>query len=190
MVRGEYFTERLRMTLSNPRLAPLVTDYFLRNRDFLRDTEPKHDEEFFTRRYQKSLLQTDVDRFFDGTAARFWLSCRGEARVIGMISFSSIVMGAFRSCYVGYRLDKDEVNKGLMTEALFKGVEIAFFDIGLHRLEANIMPRNKPSLRVAEKAGFQKEGVSPKYLEINGAWEDHVHMVILNEEMEACMYPS
>ncbi|MEG0680254.1 MAG: 30S ribosomal protein S5 alanine N-acetyltransferase, partial [Eubacterium sp.] len=28
---------------------------------------------------------------------------------------------------------------------------------------------------------FQNEGLSKKYLKINGQWEDHIHMVLLNE---------
>lgn len=184
MVRSEYYTERLCMTLSHPRLASLVAEYFLRNRSFLRATEPERDEEFFTKSCQRGFLQADVQRFTNGTAVKFWLSYSGESRIIGMITLSTIVMGAFLSCFVGYRLDKDEINKGLMTEALMKAVDIAFRDIGLHRLEANIMPRNRASLRVAEKAGFINEGISRKYLQINGVWEDHVHMVLLNEEMD------
>lgn len=184
MVRGEYSTERMKMTLSHAKLAPLVTDYFVRNRAFLRDTEPEREEEFFTKSYQKNLLSGDMERFWAGTAVKFWLSYKEENRIIGMFSLSTIVMGPFCSCFVGYRLDVGEVNKGLMTEALLKGVDIAFRDAGLHRLEANIMPRNKPSLRVAQKAGFINEGISPKYLKINGIWEDHVHMVRLNEETD------
>ncbi len=38
-----------------------------------------------------------------------------------MVAFNGIVMGAFQSCYISYRLDKEEVNKGLMTEAIAKG---------------------------------------------------------------------
>lgn len=37
------------------------------------------------------------------------------------------------------------------------------------------------ALRVAEKCGFVGEGVSRAYLRINGKWEDHVHMVLLND---------
>ena len=55
-------------------------------------------------------------------------------------------------------------------------------DRGLHRVEANIMPRNPASLRAAEKAGFVREGLSRRYLNINGVWEDHIHMVRLNED--------
>lgn len=71
-----------------------------------------------------------------------------------------------------------------MTEALKKGIETAFGPLGLHRIEANIMPKNKASLRVAEKLDFKNEGLSTKYLKINGVWEDHIHMVLLNEEIE------
>ena len=45
------------------------------------------------------------------------------------------------------------------------------------------MPRNRASLRVLEKNGFVCEGLSRYYLKINGIWEDHVHMVKLNEAM-------
>jgi [ribosomal protein S5]-alanine N-acetyltransferase len=46
------------------------------------------------------------------------------------------------------------------------------------------MPRNGASLRVAEKLGFENEGLGKKYLKINGKWEDHIHMVLFNEEIE------
>ena len=43
------------------------------------------------------------------------------------------------------------------------------------------MPRNKASLRVVDKLGFYNEGMAYKYLKINDKWEDHIHMVLLNE---------
>ncbi len=52
------------------------------------------------------------------------------------------------------------------------------------RIEGNIMPRNRASIAVVEKCGFVREGISRKYLKINGVWEDHVHDVVLNEAME------
>jgi ribosomal-protein-alanine N-acetyltransferase len=85
---------------------------------------------------------------------------------------------------MGYKLDKDELNKGYITEALRKGIDIMFNEYGLHRIEANIMPKNSRSLRVAEKLGFYNEGLALKYLKISGRWEDHIHMVLRNEAME------
>lgn len=182
MIQDTYETKRLKLVLSNPNLSQQVADYFVRNRQFLFATEPEREDDFFTVGFQRRELEADTERFHALKGVKFWVFLKDSDEIIGMIAFNEIVMGVFQSCYLAYRLDKDEVNKGLMTEAVAKGVEIAFYDIGLHRLEANIMPKNKPSLRVAEKLNFTNEGVAKAYLKINGVWEDHIHMVLLNEK--------
>jgi ribosomal-protein-alanine N-acetyltransferase len=70
-----------------------------------------------------------------------------------------------------------------MTEAVKKGIDIVFNEFGLNRIEANIMPKNIRSLRVVQKVGFYNEGTAYKYLKINGKWENHIHMVLLNEKV-------
>ncbi len=127
------------------------------------------------------LIEDDCKQIDENSGYRFWIVEKDNPNIIiGTIALTAIVMGAFQSCFMGYKLDKDYLNCGYMTQAVRKCVEIGFNDIGLHRIEANIMPRNKASLRVVEKAGFQNEGLSKEYLMINGVWEDHIHMVILN----------
>ena len=64
-----------------------------------------------------------------------------------------------------------------MTAAVGVLTQYAFSQLGLHRLEANVMPRNRASLRVLEKNGYENEGLAKRYLHINGVWEDHIHMV-------------
>lgn len=91
-------------------------------------------------------------------------------------------MGNFKSCYMSYKLDRYEINKGYMTEAVKKVVEIMFNEYNLHRIEVNIVPRNKRSLKVVQKLNFEEEGYSKRYLEINGKWEDHVHFAIYNDD--------
>ena len=58
-----------------------------------------------------------------------------------------------------------------------------FNEFELHRIEANIMPKNIRSFTVVEKLGFYNEGMALKYLNINGIWEDHIHMVLLNDKV-------
>jgi ribosomal-protein-alanine N-acetyltransferase len=41
-------------------------------------------------------------------------------------------------------------------------------------VQANIIPGNLPSLRVAQKCGLRREGMAPRYLKIAGQWQDHV----------------
>ena len=158
--------------------AESVLEYCIRNKDFLKDTEPEREESFYTLGEQERLLSKDASC---DNGYRFWLRKKEDPlRVIGTVGLNNIVMGAFRSCFLGYRLDREELNRGYMTEALARCIDFAFQEIGLHRLEANIMPRNAPSLRVVQKLGFRNEGLSEKYLRINGIWEDHIHMVLLN----------
>jgi [ribosomal protein S5]-alanine N-acetyltransferase len=59
-------------------------------------------------------------------------------------------------------------------------VGYAFEVLKLHRIEAGVMPHNIGSIRVLEKTGFHKEGLSKKNVKINGKWEDHLHFAIVN----------
>ncbi len=68
-----------------------------------------------------------------------------------------------------------------MEEALREVINYAFFTLNLHRIEANIMPYNEASIKLVEKLNFKREGLAPKYLKINGTWEDHIHFSLINE---------
>lgn len=182
MVKEEYQTERLNLYSSNPDMASEVTDYFIRNKDFLKDVEPLRPDEYYTEEYQKKLL-LDEYLFVNGkTMFKFWITKKDSKKVIGVIYFNGIFFGSFKSTFMSFRLDKDEINQGYMSEAIKKGMEIVFNDLGLHRIEANVMPKNKPALNLLEKLGYYNEGIAKKYLKIDGVWEDHIHMVYLNEE--------
>lgn len=179
-----YETPRLYLRILDKTKAYLVLDYYMRNREFLREWEPVRDENFYTLEYHERQLEKDLIEIESGRLLRLWVFKRDEEnKVIGTVAFNNIVRGAFQSCHLGYKMDKDEINKGYATEAIKKGIEIIFDEYKLHRIEANIMPKNKPSLRVVEKLGFYNEGLAYKYLKINGKWEDHIHMVLLNEKV-------
>jgi len=50
------------------------------------------------------------------------------------------------------------------------------------RIQAHIDPRNITSQKVAEKAGFEKEGTIRKSMFIRGEWRDMILYSILREE--------
>lgn len=179
-----YYTERLSLKVLDTSSAQMVLDYYLRNRSFLGEWEPVRNEKFYTKAYHEEQLVNDLSLIENKDLLRLWIFNKNdESRIIGSIGFSNIVRGVFLSCYLGYKLDQDEINQGYMTEAIQKGIDIIFNEYGLHRIEANVMPKNQRSLRVTEKLGFYNEGIAQKYLKINGIWEDHVHMVLLNDKV-------
>jgi ribosomal-protein-alanine N-acetyltransferase len=184
-MKKHFETERLILKTLDYGDAWLIVDFYARNMDFLREWETDRTEEYYTLEYQKELLHKEQIIMDHGASLRLWIFKKNEPeKTVGCIAFDNIVMGPFKSCYMGYKMDKDELNKGFITEAARKGIEVMFKEYGLHRIEANIMPRNIRSLRVTEKLGFHNEGLAFKYLKINGKWEDHIHMVLLNEDLE------
>ena len=66
-----------------------------------------------------------------------------------------------------------------MTEAVRLAIAQAFHEFGLHRVEANIQPENTRSIALVRRLGSQKEGFSPRYLKIQGAWRDHERWALL-----------
>lgn len=176
-----YESARLILAPPDPGLAEALTDYYVRNRNFLTPFDPLREPAFFTAEGQRALLESEAAQAAADQSYHFYLSLKGEpGRIIGMAALNGVVRGAFQSCFLGYKLDGGLLCCGYMSEAVEHLTKIAFCELGLHRIEANIMPRNLPSLRVAEKAGFKNEGLAEKYLCINGVWEDHIHMVRLN----------
>jgi len=178
-------TPRLRLATIGVSQPPEVLDFVVRNREFLQPWEPLREPDYYTIEGQRRLIDFDSESMKEGTLVKLWISKRvSPGRIIGSVSLSNIVRGAFLSCHLGYRMDGEENGKGYMTEAVKHVADFAFRELGLHRIEANIMPRNEASLRVVRKLGFREEGLAPRYLRINGKWEDHLHMVLLNEELE------
>src|SRR4051794_36259046 len=102
--------------------------------------------------------------------------------LIGVFVLSQIFRKGFQNAYLGYYGSGENAGQGYMTEGLELVLEEAFGPLGLHRVEANIQPDNRASLALVERAGFRREGFSPRYLKIGGRWRDHVRYALLAEE--------
>ena len=165
-------------------LAEQAADYYCRNREFLKAYGPKREEVFFTPERQREILGNEIRSWRAKLSFHFYIRLAAEPeKIIGIVALNNVIYGAFCSAFLGYKLDQEYLNQGYMTMAVDMVTAYAFSVLGLHRLEANVMPRNKASLRVLEKNGFLNEGLSKYYLNINEVWEDHIHMVKLNESM-------
>jgi ribosomal-protein-alanine N-acetyltransferase len=104
------------------------------------------------------------------------------SRFVGEVNLSSVQRGPFQNAYVGYWMDQSHAGRGYVPEACVLLFRFAFEDLGLHRLQISIIPRNRPSRRVAQKLWLRGEGIALRYLEIDGKWEDHVRYAITSEE--------
>ena len=108
-----------------------------------------------------------------------------DKRIVGRLALGGVLLGAFRNAYLGYWIDCEHQGQGLMTEAVRAATELALHTVGLHRVQAAVMPRNVASQRVLAKVGYRQEGLAARYLCIAGAWEDHLMFAITREEWGA-----
>lgn len=184
MLKKTYKTNRLFLVQPSINMAEQIVDFYSRNKDFFKAFDPYRTDAFYKAAAHKDIIKRELEEVKSGRMLKFWIyKIEDKKRIIGMINFANIVKGVFLSTTVGYKLDEYEQHKGYMTEALHAAIVIVFKEVGLHRVEANIMPHNKPSIELVKRLGFQYEGLSKKYLKINGKWEDHIHMAILNDEI-------
>lgn len=116
-----------------------------------------------------------------GAAFFIWLE-EPPHTLAGVVNLSEIVHGCFRSAYLGYYAFVPHAGRGLMKDGLAQVITHAFDAMKLHRLEANIQPGNRPSKALVKRLGFRREGLSPRYLKINGRWRDHERWAILSED--------
>ena len=120
----------------------------------------------------------------DGRAARALpLGIEVDGRLVGQVSFGSIVLGSFRSCFVGYWVSRAVAGQSVVPAAVALGGDHLIRTVDLHRLEVNIRPENTASLAVVRKLGFRSEGLRPHYLHIDGAWRDHQSFALTAEDL-------
>ena len=183
----DHETERLRLKSLDPGFAAQTLRYYETNAEFREMWAPVPPDDFLTESHQRELLEREVHDREAGTHVKAWLFLRDDhdlETIVGFASLSNIIRGPFLSCFLGYEMHGDYAGRGYITEALGALVsDIAFGPLGLHRVEANVMPRNNRSIRVLEKLGFIQEGLARDYLRINGRWENHIHYVKLNREL-------
>lgn len=102
----------------------------------------------------------------------------------GEINLSSVQRGPFQSGSIGYWIDEARAGNGYTPEAVVVMARHCFEDLRLHRIEIAIVPRNTASRRVVEKLQLREEGLALGFLEINGAWEDHLRFGITAEDWD------
>lgn len=120
-----------------------------------------------------------VQRMADPAHHAFAVCDAETGQIGGVIHLTNIVLGAFRSGYLGYYAFAGFERQGLMQSGLSQVLRHAFKSLKLHRLEANIQPKNAASIALVRSCGFVQEGYSPKYLKIGGQWRDHERWAIL-----------
>lgn len=114
----------------------------------------------------------------------FAVTVRGDDRLVGRCGMKRSDSD-LRDAMFWYVLDPAVHGHGYATEAARALLAFAFGELALHRMWADVDPRNPPSLRVLERLGLRKEAHHVENVEVRGEWCDTVIYAMLRREWSA-----
>lgn len=89
-----------------------------------------------------------------------------------------------RRADIGAALAAEHHGRGYAEEAVRAMIDHGFGDLGLHRVTADVDPRNAAALRLVERLGFRKEGRMREHYRQNDEWQDGLLFGLLKREWE------
>lgn len=175
-----------RVRLRPPRLrdAPTWSALRIRNEAWLAPWEPSSMERWAVRHSPTAwpgLLSSKRRLSRAGLLLPFVVTW--DDAFVGQLTVNNVIRGALRSAHIGYWVDQGHAGLGIMPTAVALVTDHCFGPAGLHRVQIDIRPENAPSRRVVAKLGFREEGYLERYLDIDGAWRDHVSYALTAEEV-------
>lgn len=162
--------------------APIFTKLLSANKKYWSIFEPRQEPGFYTVAIQRDKIKESLFQMRDRREYNFGIFKPDTHQLVGHISLYSIKRLPFSSGFIGYSIDERHTGKGIGSEAVRLVTAFAFDRVALHRVEAYVSPRNKGSITVLERSGYQLEGLLRQILYINGVWEDHYMYAIIDDD--------
>ncbi|HET6892158.1 MAG TPA: GNAT family protein [Pyrinomonadaceae bacterium] len=129
------------------------------------------------------LVKEIHDGFQQQRALKWGIAKRTDDYVIGTATLFNFNFDNGRA-EIGYSLARDHWGNGYCNEALTALLNYAFDELNLRRIEADVDPRNGPSIRTLERLGFQREGYLRERWHVNGEIQDSLFYGLLRREWE------
>lgn len=119
-------------------------------------------------------LHDDIVQFFAERSLFQWgVAERKTDAVVGTCTLGALSR-EHRRAEVGFALARAKWGRGYIAEALPALLGFAFETLDIHRLEADVDPRNERSIRALEREGFEREGYLRERYNVNGELQDAV----------------
>ncbi|MBQ8923977.1 MAG: GNAT family N-acetyltransferase [Lachnospiraceae bacterium] len=154
-------TENLILRVENEFKAKEVLDLYTRNKISFDMYEPTRPRNFYTIDYHRAHLRGEYNNYLRGIFLRYYIYTNYRPdRIIGSVNFNIKEDNIGIYAELGYKIDLLYQNRGYACEAVKAGIKVIKEIYNINRIVAHIAPGNKPSLRLAEKLGFEKIGTA------------------------------
>lgn len=105
-----------------------------------------------------------------------------DSRVIGAIRLGVNAKPYEDAADIGYSFNRNYWRQGIATEAARAMTDVAFRELGLHRVWAWCDVRNTGSYGVMEKLGMRREGTLRENVRVKGEWRTTYLYAVLADE--------
>lgn len=139
--------------------------------------------------HAKRMVAREIEAMAAGRLLRLTITRSADRAPIGTCALFAWVPGC-RRAEVGYTLARPAWGQGLMHEALTALLDHGFSAMDLHRIEADIDPRNLASARSLERLGFVREGLLRERWIVDGEVSDSALYGLLRPDWHARPHPS
>ncbi len=160
-----------------------LLEFYTANRAFLEPWEPFRPPEFYTLAGMQAVIAECEAGAVEGLTYSMGIFVPATGELAGRITLSGLTRGVSQSANLGYNLDQRFTGQGYASAAVRYMVRYAFGKLGLHRVAAATLPHNYASIRVLRACGFRQEGLTRRYLFIQGQWQDHFIFALTAEEV-------
>jgi RimJ/RimL family protein N-acetyltransferase len=120
----------------------------------------------------RAYVERQRGRWAEGRGFSFAVAEAATGRAVGGVGLWLAAGLAHGRAEIGYAIAPRDRGRGSAADALTAVTRFAWTIPALHRLELHIEPGNTGSVRTAERAGYQREGLLRSYLEIGGRRRD------------------
>jgi ribosomal-protein-alanine N-acetyltransferase len=130
-----------------------------------------------------ALLKQEQEGFRNRRLMKWGVALRENDQLIGTVTLVNIDLTHHRA-EVGYALGRSYWGNGYINESLRALFDYAFNQLALHRIEADVDPRNAASIRTLERLGFQREGYLRERWQVGGEIQDALFYGLLRPDWE------
>ncbi|HSM07407.1 MAG TPA: GNAT family protein [Gemmatimonadota bacterium] len=123
-------------------------------------------------------IRTGAD---SGKLLQWGITLGGTADLIGTCTLASLDRQN-RRADIGAALAPEHHGRGYAEEAVRAVIDHGFGELGLHRITADVDPRNATALRLVERLGFRREGLLREHYRQNDEWQDGLLFGLLKRE--------
>lgn len=127
------------------------------------------------------LQQEIVEHFTRRTLFQWAVAEQSSETLVGTCTLAAL-SAEHRRAEIGFALRRASWGRGYLREVMPALLAFAFDTLGLHRIEADVDPRNTRSIRALEREGFQREGYLRERYHMAGEIQDAALYGLLREE--------